>query len=158
MAEELKAEDKGYLNGVFYFSNNSDEEFVGFWNNKEYSFPGKTCSPMLIPSEPPENVQEIRKKWAYKWAEREWYKGSEYKKFSKMGGSLPPIRDDGVLEPLVQKCLEPLPIEKLVVREGKKKTGKIRGSKPVPKNANLNEMFKEENSDDNLTKLGEMSE
>ena len=133
MTEELKAEDKGYLNGIFYFSNNSKEDFVVLWNNKEYTFPGKTCSPMLIPGEPPENVQEIRKKFAYKWAEREWYKGSEYKKMAKMGGGLPPTRDDKTLEPLISMCLSPLPIEKAIRKEGKKPKLNINASKPVSK-------------------------
>jgi len=131
MTEELKAEDKGYLNGIFYFSNNSKEDFVVLWNNKEYTFPGKTCSPMLIPGEPPENVQEIRKKFAYKWAEREWYKGSEYKKMAKMGGGLPPTRDDKTLEPLIEMCLNPLPIEKAKVKEVKKTKLNMKASKTI---------------------------
>ncbi len=142
---ELNPEDKGYLNGVFYFSNNSKEDFVVLWNNKEYTFPSKTCSPMLIPGEPPENVQEIRKKFAYKWAEEHWYKGAEYKRLSKMGGGLPPTRDDKTLEPLIEMCLTPLPIERATVKEGKKTKLELKGSKAVSGKADLNREFIEEN-------------
>lgn len=131
MSEELKAEDKGYLDGVFYFSNNSNEDFIALWNNKEYKFLAKTCSPMIIQGATPEEVQNIRKKFAYKWAEREWCKGSEYKRMAKMGGGLPPTRDDSTLEPLVQMCLNPLPIKKAEVKEGKKDKRKMKASKAI---------------------------
>lgn len=131
MTEELKAEEKGYRDGVFYFTNNSKENFIVLWNNKEYTFPAKSCSPMLIPGEPPENVQEIRKKFAYKWAEREWYSGREYKAMAKMGQGLPPTRDDKVLEPLIEMCLNPLPIEKAKVKEVKKTKMNIKASKTI---------------------------
>jgi len=137
--------DETSFDGIFRFSNNSDEDFVVLWNNKEYTFPAKTCSPMLIAGEPPENVQEIRKKFAYKWAEREWYKGSEYKKMAKMGGGLPPTRDDKVLEPLIQLCLNPLPITPAKVKEAKKDVRRFKGSKAVSGKANLNAEFREEN-------------
>jgi hypothetical protein len=142
------------FDGVFRFSNNSDEEFVCLWNNKEYVFPPKSCSPIVIPTESPENIQEIRKKWAFKWAEREWYKGSEYKKLSKMGGGLPPTRDDGVLEPLIQMCLAPLPTATASVREGKKDKRTFRGSKAVAEKENLNIAFK----DDEVMELGKQPE
>lgn len=135
MSEELKAEDKGYLNGVFHFSNNSDEDFIFLWNNKEYNFLKKTCSPMVIQGATPEEVQTIRKRAAYKWAEREWYKGSEYKKMAKMGGGLPPTRDDKTLEPLVQMCLNPLPIQKAEVKEGKKDKRVMKASKTIAEGA-----------------------
>ena len=67
-----------YQNGVFFFTNATDDDFIALWNNKEYKFPAKTTCPMLIQGEPPENVQEIRKKWAYKLAQREFFNGSEY--------------------------------------------------------------------------------
>lgn len=132
---------KDGFDGIFRFSNTSDEDFVVLWNNKEYIFPANTCSPMLISGESPENVQEIRKKFAYKWAEREWYKGKDYAKMSKMGGGLPPTRDDAVLEPLIQKCLNPLPIAPAIVKEAPKETRVFKGSKAIDKDANLNKEF-----------------
>ncbi len=136
------------FDGVFRFSNNSDEDFVFLWNNREYTFPARTRSPMLIQNETPENVQEIRKRAAYKWAEKQWFKSDEYKKLIKSdfrGG-----RDDKVLEPLIQMCLEPLPIAKAIVKEGKKEVMKIKASKAVGGNENLNRAF----ADDEIPTLG----
>ena len=132
------------FDGVFRFSNTSDEDFTVLWNNKEYTFPKNSCSPMLISGESPENVQEIRKKFAYKWAEREWYKGKDYKKMSAMGGGLPPTRDDAVLDVLIQMCLNPLPIVPAIVTEAKQETRTFKGSKAVGKDSNLNKEFAEE--------------
>lgn len=141
------------FDGVFRFSNNSDEDFAVLWNNKEYVFPAKTRSPIIIPNEPLENIQEIRKKWAYKWAEREWFKSPAYKKLSKLenfrGG-----RDDKELEPLIQMCLSPLPIAKATVREGKKENLRIKASKAVSGDTNLNMAFADESRDENIRKVG----
>lgn len=143
------------FDGVFRFSNNSDEDFKVLWNNKEYTFPARTRSPMIIPNESLENIQEIRKKFAYKWAEREWYKGEEYRRMSKMGNGLPPTPDLArVLEPLVQQCLEPLPTAKASVKDVPKKTEKFKATKAVSDSDNLNQTFAEETKDENLTKLG----
>lgn len=90
---------------------------------------------MVIQGATPEEVQTIRKRAAYKWAEREWYKGSEYKKMAKMGGGLPPTRDDKTLEPLVQMCLNPLPIQKAEVKEGKKDKRVMKASKTIAEGA-----------------------
>lgn len=146
------------FDGVFRFSNNSDEDFVVLWNNREYTFPAKTCSPMLIAGESPENVQEIRKKFAYKWAEKEWYKGKEYQRMSKMGGGLPPTRDDKTLEPLIEMCLTPLPIAPAKVKEAKKEKRVYRGSKAVSDKENLNLAFAEETKDENLVKVGKQKD
>lgn len=140
------------FDGVFRFSNNSDQDFTFLWNNREYTFPAKTRSPMLIQNETPENVQEIRKKAAYKWAEKEWFKTPEYKKMASQsdfrGG-----RDDKVLEPLIQMCLEPLPTAKAIVKEGKKEIIKTKASKAVGGNENLNRAF----ADDEIPTLGVQS-
>jgi hypothetical protein len=146
------------FDGVFRFSNNSDEDFTVLWNNKEYTFPAKTCSPMIIAGESPENVQEIRKRFAFKWAEREWYKGAEYKKLSNMGGGLPPTRNDATLEPLIQMCLSPLPTAKAKVVEGKKDVRNFKASKAIDEKANLNEAFKEDVKEENLVKLGKQKD
>lgn len=139
--EEIKISDE--FDGVFRFSNNSDEDFTALWNNKEYTFPAHTRSPMIIPNESLENIQEIRKKWAYKWAQREWFKGAQYDKMSKMGNGLPPTMQEKDLEPLIQMCLEPLPISKASVKEGKSQEVKTRASKAVGANENLSEAFKD---------------
>ncbi|HSV94505.1 MAG TPA: hypothetical protein VLH94_00805 [Spirochaetia bacterium] len=150
--EEIKITDE--FDGVFRFTNCSDEDFVVLWNNKEYTFKANTRSPILIPNETLESIQEIRKKWAYKWAEREWYKGDEYKRMSNMGGGLPPTRDDKTLEPLIQKCLEPLPISKMQVKDLPKENLSLKGSKAVDEGGDLNRVFAEETKEENLVKLG----
>lgn len=118
------------FDGVFRFSNNDEEDFVALWNNKEYVFPAKTRSPIIIPDETPERIQEIRKKWAYKWAEKMWFKSDEYKRLSNMenfrGG-----RDDKQLEALIQMCLDPLPVAKATVRPGKSQEVRVKASKPL---------------------------
>jgi len=140
--EEIKISDE--FDGVFRFSNNSDEPFVALWNNREYIFEPHTRSPMIIPNESLENIQEIRKKWAYKWAQREWFKGEQYKRMKEMGNGLPPTMQEKDLEPLIQMCLEPLPISKASTKEGKSQEIKTKGSKAVGANENLSEVFKDE--------------
>lgn len=132
------------FDGVFKFSNPTEEDFVFLWNNKEYVFPAGNTVPMIIANETLENIQEIRKKAAYKLAVREWYKGSTYIKMSKMGNGLPPTFDEKVLEPLIEQCLNPLPIAKMVVKEGKKSEVRTRGSKAITDSTNLNQEFKDE--------------
>lgn len=97
------------FDGVFRFTNPTDEDFSFMWNNKEYLFPANSTCPMVIRNESLDNIQEIRKKAAYKLAVREFYKGKEYVKMSKMGNGLPPTFDEKVLEPVINKCLENLP-------------------------------------------------
>lgn len=142
------------FDGVFRFTNATDEDFIALWNNKEYLFPaGKTVA-LVIREETLENIQEIRKKFAYKLAVREFYKGSTYAKMSKMGNGLPPTFDEKILEPMIEQCLTPLPIEKLVVKEGKKDNDKNYSSKAMSKNDNPNFVFK----DEEVPTLGKMPE
>ncbi len=109
------------FDGVFYFSNWTSEDFTAFWNNEEYLFPKNTTSPLIMPKETLENVQEIRKKFAYKLATREFYKGNEYKRLVKMGnksaGGTPPLFDEKILEPMIEACLKPLPKSKAKVKK-----------------------------------------
>jgi hypothetical protein len=103
--------------GVFYFTNWTDEDFVHLWNNEEYTFPKQSMVPMIMAKEPAENIQEIRKRFAYDLAVREFYKSPQYKKMSKMGNGIPPTFDEKILEPMIEKCLIPLPKAKAVVRQ-----------------------------------------
>jgi hypothetical protein len=135
------------FDGVFKFTNATTEDFVFFWNNKEYLFPAGTCCPMIIANESLENIQEIRKKAAYKLATREFYKGKQYKSMSKMGNGLPPIFDEKVLEPWIDECLKPLPMAKAVVKEGKREKVSFRGSKAISDKENPNFVFKDESED-----------
>lgn len=131
--------------GVFRFTNATDEDFKVLWNNIEYTYPAGTTVPMIIPNESQENIQEIRKKFAYKLAIREFYKGKEYQKMSKMGGGLPPTFDEKVLQPWIDQCLLPLPkaIAKVKVLP-KDNDKRYKGSKAVKDKTNLNYEFKDE--------------
>jgi len=109
------------FDGVFKFTNWSDEEFVGIWNKKEYHFPPQATSPMIIPEHSPLEIQHIRKKFARDLAEREWFKGLQYEGLRKSEGE----KLDGIVVPRlnsihqagtytldnlkdgIQKCLKP---------------------------------------------------
>lgn len=141
--------------GVFHFTNWTDEDFVHLWNNEEYIFPKLSSVPMVMPKETSEAIQEIRKRFAYDLAVREFYKGREYKKMSKMGNGLPPTFDEKILEPMIEKCLKPLPMAKARVRKIEvDEESKFKASKAVGVDDNLNEKFKKES--ENPKVLGKM--
>lgn len=144
------------FDGVFRFTNATEEDFKVLWNNKEYTFIAGTSSPMIIPNETLENIQEIRKRFAYKLAVREFHKSKEYRTMSKMGDGLPPTYDDKILEPWINQCLNPLPISKVEVKElPRKGESKIKGgSKAMTDKDNPNFVFK----DEPITELGKMAE
>ena len=144
--------DEGF-DGVFRFTNATDEDFTAFWNNKEYLFPKQSTCPMLIPGESIENVQEIRKKFAYKLAVREFYKGKKYQEMSKMGGGIPPTFDEKILQSWIDQCLVPLPKGIVKVTEGKKmKDTDFKASKAITTKDTPNVVFK----DDVPQELGQM--
>lgn len=116
--------------GTFYFTNDSDEEFIGKWGNKEYHFGPNSMSPMVIPNQTLYEIQYIRKKFAKDWAEREFFKTPIYEKLRLREG----VRDElGMIQPrangmshagtysdkdlipLIQRCLKPLPVGKTMV-------------------------------------------
>lgn len=134
--EITKIEDKivdptNYVDGVFYFSNSSKEEFKALWNNVEYIFPPMSCVPLLIPDHTAVQIQEIRKRFAFRWAEQQWFAGKEYKHMVKIGRDKPSARDDAHLEPLVQMCLAPLPLKPLKTEKVTKKLKMMGVTKPV---------------------------
>jgi hypothetical protein len=131
--------------GVFRFTNATDEDFKVLWNNIEYTYPAHSTVPMIIPNESQENIQEIRKKFAYKLAIREFYKGKEYQKMSKMGGGIPPTFDEKLLQPWIDQCLLPLPKAVAQVKVLPKDSDKrYKGSKAIKEKSNLNYEFKDE--------------
>lgn len=137
------------FDGVFRFSNWTDEDITLLWNNVEYTFPKQSRSPMFIKGATPEETQEIRKRFAYKLAEREWYKGPEAKRLTKIGGGMPSYRDDKVLEPLIQKALDPLPISKAEVKDRPKEKLSLKATKPIDKNLSkkaLEDQFDEDSA------------
>lgn len=145
------------FDGVFRFTNDSDEDFVTLWNNKEYIFPAHKTVRLIIQDESLENVQEIRKRFAYRWATREFYKSKEYFKMSKMGNGLPPTFDEKVLEPMIQRCLTPLPEAPIKVkRRAKDSDDNYKGSKAISEKDSPNYVFREESEDSNIKKVGKM--
>jgi len=116
------------FSGVFYFTNWTNEDFVGKWGGKQYVFKAETTAPMVMPEHSPLEIQHIRKKFAKDLAEREFYKSQQYKNLMKQernpDGSprLNGIHSAGTysldqLTPFIQKCLEPLPVSKALVQE-----------------------------------------
>lgn len=99
------------FDGVFRFTNASEEDFKARWNSIEYTFPAMKTTPMIIPGATPEQVQNIRKKFAREWGERQFYKTQKFLSMNNvpMGGS-PALYTDSDLTPFVQMCLDPLPV------------------------------------------------
>lgn len=110
------------FDGVFRFTNPSEEDFIGYWGGIAYPFPALKTTPMLIRNATPEEVQNIRKKFAKKLAEREYFKSSDAK--SKEAGeklnNMPQFGSihqaasysESELTRYIQQCLEPLPTAK----------------------------------------------
>lgn len=119
------------FDGTFRFTNWTTEDFIGKWGNKEYRFPAKTTSPIIMTNHTPLEIQSIRKKFAKDLAEREFFKSQAYAKLHGQernpDGS---VRLNGIhsagtysletLTPFIQKCLEPLPIAKAIVTDAPK--------------------------------------
>lgn len=119
------------FNGVFQFTNWSEEDFTGKWGGREYTFPKLSTSPMIIPEHSPLEIQNIRKKLAKDLAEREFFKSKEYARFKAQETNadgtprLNSIHMAGTysldsLAPYIQRCLEPLPVSKAFVAEAPK--------------------------------------
>lgn len=139
------------FDGVFRFTNATDEDFVALWNNKEYIFPAQSTCPMIIEGEAPESIQEIRKRFAKRLAEREYFKSKDFLKIangtkSKDGYKhvIPSMYNESVLQPWIDACLEPLPVAKPVVKPRQKDDeSAYKVAKAVDENENLNTKFKD---------------
>lgn len=122
------------FDGVFKFTNASKEDFTAMWNNVEYTFPAETRCPLVIPNETAENIQNIRKRFALKYAQREFDNSTAGKAIAKEGQKhfSPATYNEKLLEPFIQQCLSPLPISTAkVVKVPKKKTETIDGGTAV---------------------------
>lgn len=107
MEKNILPED---FDGVFRFTNWSNEDFTARWDKVEYKFAANKSSPMIMPFTPAE-IQNIRKKFARELAEREFYKTPKFAELNKhIPGGQPAIYTDSDLTPFIQRCLEPLPI------------------------------------------------
>ena len=116
------------FDGTFRFTNWADEDFVGRYGSKDYTFPAKTTSPMIMVDFTPLEIQQIRKKFAFKLAEREFGKSQVFDNLLKQernsdgtaklgsifGAATYSINE---LAPYIQKCLEPMPVAKASVTD-----------------------------------------
>lgn len=149
------------FDGVFKFTNATDEDFVTLWNNKEYTYPAGKTVPMVIANESLENIQQIRKYFAKRLAEREYLKSKDFKKIangiknsSGMSGAtaVQSSYNESELQPWIDECLKPLEIGRQKVRTipdevlnvASKAIGGGNKENPYPA-VDLNETFKEEN-------------
>lgn len=145
------------FSGTFYFTNPTDVERKYLWNNKEYAFPAKSTVPLVIMGEPLENIQEIRKRFAYRMAEERFYESKEYEKMSKQGNGIPPTFDPKILEPMIEECLRPLPIGKAHIKEVEKDDDRnYKSTKALSESDNPAYVFREENA--NPPQLGVMAD
>lgn len=113
------------FDGVFRFTNPTNEAFTAKWNGKAYTFPPMKTSPMIITDATPVEVQSIRKKFAKELAEHEFFKGDEAKRLQAIerngnGPALNSIHQANTysldnLQKMIQKCLDPLPVERASV-------------------------------------------
>ena len=120
------------FDGVFRFSNFSDEDFMAEWNKKEYLFPAQATVPMVMPEHSPIEIQHIRKHFAKKLAEREFFKGESYQDKVKPEGTSGNRTMSGIhqastynldeLAPLIQRCLLPLKDGKLTSKPAKSRS------------------------------------
>lgn len=105
------------FDGVFRFTNWTDQDFKARWNGVEYTFPAMKTTPMIIAGQTPEEIQHIRKKFARELATIEWYKTPKFVGMNNVApGGTPALYTDSDLTPFVQKCLEPLPIAQMKVK------------------------------------------
>ena len=107
------------FNGIFKFTNFSDDDFTAIWGGKEYTFPANTTSPIIIPDQSPLEIQNIRKKFAKTLAEREFFKSTEYgilRKQEKNDDGTPKVNSihqaatysETTLAPFIKRCLTPM--------------------------------------------------
>lgn len=152
------------FSGVYYFTNPTKVARTYLWNNKEYTFEPESRSPLIIASETLENIQEIRKRFAYRMATDRVYEGEippsgyDYSKAKEMGNGMPPTFDEKILEPFIQECLKPLELKRGSVKAGKNVDDdrNYRATKALSDTEDPNMLFAEENR--NVQKLGAMSD
>lgn len=145
-----------YSEGVFFFTNpglakfkdregNVTTDFSTLWNNREYTFKGKTTVPLLIPSTTPEEIQSIRKQFAKNYATAWFFTTKRYQDLIKKGGYIPATYDeDTEYQSVIQACLTALPKSQLQVKDVPKASEEdLKGSKAVGQKANLDKIFED---------------
>lgn len=114
------------FDGRFFFTNPSDEDFIGSWDSKGYLYPARSTTQMVIMNASPIETQNIRKKFAKELAEREFFKSEKAKEMEKQErpqgfpvfGSIHQGRtySENDLKDYIQKCLDPMPISAPVMQ------------------------------------------
>jgi len=119
------------FDGVFRFTNPTEEDFIGKWDSKEYLYPAMKTTPMVIVNATPLEVQNIRKKFAKDLAVREFFKsqrGKALESQEKNSDGTPRFNSihqaaqysDSDLTEHIQKCLTPLPEARPQVKDAPK--------------------------------------
>ncbi len=159
---KYEVEDYGDdFDGVFRFTNATDEDFIFLWNNKEYIYPAGKTVPMVIADESLERIQSIRKMAAKRLAEREFFKSKDFNKSKNgikdgMAGRyvIASSYDEKLLQPWVDDCLKPLETGRAIVKKIPEEKLNVvakaigSGSKDSPfPTVDLNETFKESNEE-----------
>lgn len=104
---------------VFYFSNNSDEDFVTQWDKVKYTYPANRRTRMSIRGATPEEVQNIRKMFAERYAQQQYMKTKDFADRNKpLEGHYPVVYGKNVLQPWIDACLVPLPKAKQLTEKG----------------------------------------
>lgn len=104
------------FDGVFRFTNPSDEDYYGTWNKVQYYFPKKKTVPLIVPNETLESVQHIMKKFALELSTREFHKAEKFKNMERLtppgSGLVPAPYSDMELKEYADQCLIPLESER----------------------------------------------
>lgn len=138
---------------IFYFTNNSNEDWTTQWNKIIYTFPKKKTVRMYIQDATPLEVQNIRKMFAYRFAQDQFLKSAEYKHLVALGKGTATSYSDKLFQPWIDECLKPLPKAKLQVQElEENQEANFKATKPVSKSMSLNEQFK----DQEIPEFGQM--
>ena len=119
------------FDGDFFFSNPDTEEFIGKWGGKEYHYAPQTRSKMIIRGAAPEEVQQIRKKFAKELGERMFFASQKAKQMvgiERQSNGEPVMRSihqanvysDADLKPYIQACLDELALKSATVTDAPK--------------------------------------
>lgn len=160
-----------YNDGVFYFTNpglyknpkpivdkengiDTTLDWTALWNNKEYIFKGKMTAPLIIENEPPQNIQTIRRKFAFQYAQAVFHQSAKYKKLVKEGGYVPATyNEDEEFTSIIQACLTPLPKASMQIKSLPRDSEEnYKGTKAVTRGQDLSKLFQ----DYEIPELGQM--
>ncbi len=116
--------------GVFRFTNPTEEEFTTMWNSVNYTFPPMSTSPLIIPTESSENIQNIRKVFAKRLGIKYFYDSNRYNELNELTKktgvpALIDIDKEPIFIDFIQKCLEPLPVARVTTKAAAKTTAPV---------------------------------